>query len=129
MEELAADPDYQRRKADFDAELAERTEALRTAERPIVADLNRAGINVESVWDLVNTSEPYPDALPVLLTHLENGGYPDRVMESLGRALAVKPSVAWWDRLRALYATPRGEGEEDEVGGGPCRVRDQGPNR
>jgi hypothetical protein len=36
-------------------------------------------------------------------------------MESLGRALAVKPAVAWWDRLKALYAAPRGSGEEGGV--------------
>jgi hypothetical protein len=44
--------------------------------------------------DLVNTSAPNPSALPVLMEHLERGGYPERVMESLGRTLAVKPSVA-----------------------------------
>ena len=63
--------------------------------------------------DLVNTSEPYPAALPVLMEHLERGGYPDRVMDSLGRALAVKPAVAYWDRLKALYLAPRNPGEED----------------
>ena len=54
-----------------------------------------------------------PAALPVLLEHLERGGYPDRVMESLGRALAVKPSVAFWDRLKARYLASRNLGEED----------------
>jgi hypothetical protein len=29
------------------------------------------------------------DALPILLDHLQRGGYPDRVTESLGHALAV----------------------------------------
>lgn len=86
---------------------------LRLAEQPILRDLNAAGISVDSVWDLVNTSEPYPDALPILLDHLERGDYPDRVMESLGRALAVKPSVAWWERLKALYVTPRNSGQEN----------------
>jgi hypothetical protein len=60
----------------------------------------------------VNTSEPYPAALPVLIEHLERGGYPDRVMESLGTALAVKPAVAYWDRLKVLYLTSRSSGEE-----------------
>lgn len=86
---------------------------LRQAEQPIVRDLRGAGVNVSSVWDLVNTSEPYPDALPVLLSHLERGGYPDRVMESLGCALAVKPSIAHWDTLRELYLTAQGHGAEE----------------
>jgi hypothetical protein len=112
MGQLNADPEYQRRKAKFEAELQQRAEAWRRAEQPIVKDLRRAGHDVISVWDLVNTATPYPDALPVLLEHLEAGGYPDRVMESLGRALAVKPSVVWWDRLKVLYLNARNPGEE-----------------
>lgn len=113
MKQLAQDRDFQEQKAAREAELRERVAGLREAEQPIVADLRHVGTDVSSVWDLVNTSEPYPDALPVLLAHLERGGYPERVMESLGRALAVKPSVAYWDRLKARYLAPRGSGEED----------------
>ena len=113
MAQLEEDTEYQRKKAAFDAELEERASVLRAAEQPIVAALRRAGAQIDSVWDLVNTAEPYPVALPVLIAHLERGGYPDRVMESLGRALAVKPAVAYWDRLKALYLAPRSTGEED----------------
>lgn len=113
MEQLAQDRAFQERKAAREAELQERVGGLRQAEQPILADLRQAGVDVSSVWDLVNTSEPYAKALPVLLEHLERGGYPDRVMESLGRALAVKPSVAYWNRLKACYLAPRGSGEED----------------
>lgn len=113
MAQLEKDQEYQREKAAFEAEVQERASVFRAAEQPIVADLRDAGVQVGSVWDLVNTSEPYPAALPVLLEHLERDGYPDRVMESLGRALAVKPSVVFWDRLKALYLAPRKPGEED----------------
>ena len=113
MAQLEKDKEYQRKRAAFDAELEVRDSVLRAAEQPIVADLRQAGVQVDSVWDLVNTAEPYPAALPVLIEHLERGGYPDRVMESLGRALAVKPAVAFWDRLKALYLAPRSPGEED----------------
>jgi hypothetical protein len=112
-EKLRTDPEYRAQVEAVEAERSERVRALREAEQPIVADLNGAGVSVDSVWDLVNTSDPYPVALPILLDHLERGGYPDRVMESLGRALAVKPSVAWWNRLRALYLAARNPGEED----------------
>jgi hypothetical protein len=113
MARLQKDPEYQRKKAAFDAELRERVSVLRAAERPILADLHAAGIHIDSVWDLVNTSEPYPAALPVLMEHLEHGGYPERVMESLGRALAVKPAVTFWARLKSCYLTSRDPGEED----------------
>jgi hypothetical protein len=113
MAKLEADPVYQARKAAVDAEMADRRAALRRAESPIVGDLNAAGVSVDSVWDLVNSSAPYPDALPVLLAHLERGDYPDRVLESLGRSLAVKPAVTYWDKLRSRYLAAHGPGEEE----------------
>lgn len=80
-----------------------RTLRWHEAERPIVDDLCHAGINVASIWDLVNTSKTYPMALPVLIEHLEGVGYPARIMEGLARAIVVKPAAAYWSRLRASY--------------------------
>jgi hypothetical protein len=54
----------------------------------------------------VNTSEPYPGALPVLLEHLQRP-YPDRVREGIARALAVRDAKFGWGTLRNLY-----EGEQ-----------------
>lgn len=113
MSELQNDPEYQRKMAAAEAERQQRARRLREAEQPVVAELRKAGVQVDSVWDLVNTSEPYPAALPVLMEHLERGGYPERVMESLGRALAVKPSVVFWERLKARWLDARDPGEED----------------
>lgn len=110
---LEADPEFQRKEAIRDAERRERVAVLRAAEQPIMIDLRAVGVEVDSVWDLVNTSVPYPAALPVLMDHLECGGYPERVMESLGRALAVKPAVVFWDRLKARWLGAREPGEED----------------
>jgi hypothetical protein len=110
---LRTDVEYRSQVEAVEAERAARAQALRAAERPIVEDLRAAGVEVASVWDLVNTAAPHPDALPVLLAHFERGGYPERVMESLGRALAVKPSVAYWEALAAAYRHPRCRGEEE----------------
>lgn len=125
--ELQNDPEYQRKVQAAEAQRQERVRQLRQAERPIVADLRAAGVRVDSVWDLVNTSDPYPAALPVLMEHLERGGYPERVMESLGRALAVKPSVAFWDRLKTRWLMARGAGEVDgaAVALAACATRSQ----
>lgn len=73
MAELQNDPEYQRKIAAVEAECQEHVRRLREAEQPVVADLRDAGVQVDSVWDLVNTSEPYPVALPVLMEHLERG--------------------------------------------------------
>lgn len=113
MAQLAQDEEYQAKAAAVEAEMQTRREELRRAERVIVADLHAVGVEVQSVWDLVNTSQPYPLALPVLLDHLQRGGYPDRVMESLGRAVAVKPAVSFWGTLRGLYLKAEGRGEEE----------------
>jgi hypothetical protein len=112
---LESDPEHQRMVQAAEAERQERERLLAEAEQPVVADLRAVGVQVDSVWDLVNTSEPYPAALPVLMEHLERGGYPERVMEGLGRALAVKPSVAFWERLKARWLHARDSGEEDGV--------------
>jgi hypothetical protein len=61
------------------------------------------------------------------MEHLERGGYPEVVMEGLGRALAVKPSVAFWDRLKARWLHARHPGEEDgaAVALAACATRKQ----
>ena len=98
-----------------EAERRARAEALRDAEQPIVADLQAHGLEVSSLSGLMDAPEPYTSALPVLLEHLERGGYPDPVMKSLGRALAVKPAVEFWDRLTRLYRAARSPGEAQGV--------------
>jgi hypothetical protein len=113
MAQLEGDEDYQRTIREAEAEREVKVRELNHAEQPIVADLRAVGVQVDSVWDLVNTAVPYPAALPILMDHLERGGYPSRVMESLGRALAVKPAVAFWDRLKARYLQPRSRGEQE----------------
>lgn len=115
-EQMRTDPSYRAEVEAYEAELEERARKLKDAEKPIVRDLRSVGVEVSSVWDLVNTSEPYPEALPVLLEHLKRGGYPDRVMESLGSALAVKPAAYAWETLRELYLSAAGgRGEEEGI--------------
>ncbi|WP_295775628.1 hypothetical protein [uncultured Microbacterium sp.] len=107
---LRNDPVYRAQVEAVEAERRERVRKLREAEQPIIKDLRDVGIEVGSVWDLVNTSAPYLPALPVLMKHLERDGYPDRVVESIGRALAVRESVPYWHRLRDLYLRAEGRG-------------------
>lgn len=58
-------------------------------DRRVVAALRKAGVEVESIYDLVNSREPYPEAVPVLLQLL-----PDVresvIKEGVVRALTVK---------------------------------------
>jgi hypothetical protein len=103
MAELEADPEYVAHQKRRDAELERMEEESRRAQAPVADELRAAGVEVDSAWDLVNTSTPYPAALPILLEHLERP-YPDRVREGIARALAVGRDAKFaWRRLVALY--------------------------
>ncbi len=61
---------------------------LAPEEAPLARDLAAVGCKFDDVWDMVNTPESYPEAIPVLLKHLPRVMH--RVMrQGIGRALAV----------------------------------------
>ena len=88
MAGLEADPEYVARGDKEEQERQRQVAQWRRAEAPLVEELRESGFEVDSAWDLVNTSTPYPRALPILVKHLERP-YPDRVREGIARALAV----------------------------------------
>ncbi len=101
--ELNADPEFLKRRRAEDERLAAMRHELQLAERPVVQALNDAGLGwVRSVWDLVNTAEPYPRVLDILVEHLQRD-YPPRVLEGIGRALAVPESRRFWSTLLRLF--------------------------
>ncbi len=94
---LQASPDFVKKQQEKERERVERSTRLRVEEQPLLVDLQKVGWSVESVWDLVNTSSPYPEVVPVLLHHLLLS-YSDRTREGIARSLAVSdPEVqkAW----------------------------------
>lgn len=59
--QLNANPQFVERRRQQQEESDAIEQAARLAERPLVQALNEAGLGwLRSVWDLVNTSEPYP---------------------------------------------------------------------
>lgn len=103
LERLAGDPDHQAAAEETRLRLEELERFLTQAEAPVVDDLQAAGIQVESAWDLMELGSLAPEAASILVRHLETGSYPDRVMEGLARALAVRSSSDYWPRLLDLY--------------------------
>lgn len=95
---LEAIPGRQERLAEFERE---RMEMLRQ-EAPVVEALRQTGHAVDSVWDLVNSSQPYTSALPILLEHLQRD-YPEKVREGIARAMAVPESRFAWHTLVNLF--------------------------
>ena len=85
-----------------DEELQRRAAEWARVEQPLAEELRAAGFAVDSAWDLVNTSVPYPKALPILLEHLERP-YPWRVREGIARALAVRDAKFAWGVLLRLF--------------------------
>lgn len=94
--------EYVARKQKQEEERQKKAVEWRRAEAPLVQELQAAGFHVRTVWDLVNTSVPYQEALPILVKHLQLP-YPERVREGIARALAVKPAIEHWDILSRLF--------------------------
>ncbi|MCL1665583.1 hypothetical protein [Elizabethkingia ursingii] len=64
---------------------------LNTESGELVENLKKKGINLNHIWDLVNTRESYPEAIDLLTEHLSRD-YHYRNKEGIIRALGVKES-------------------------------------
>lgn len=96
MKQLESDPEFAHRKAERERELRNLEAQSRETQTPLLQDLASVGVNVGSVWELVNTQMPYPKAVPILLDHLRRP-YPDGIREGIARALAVREArgIGW----------------------------------
>lgn len=91
-------------------EVAETATRSRDEEVSIVAELRSVGVDVKSVWDLVNTRKSYTKAIPVLLRRLLLP-YSDRTREGIARSLAVPDP-----RVRQAWATLADEYRKVPIG-------------
>lgn len=55
----------------------------------LIFELSKKGIHISTIWDLVNTKKPYPEAIDILIDHL-NKNYHEKNIEGIVRALTVK---------------------------------------
>jgi len=67
-------------------------ELLLKDDRSVAEALQFAGLRVTSVYDLVNTASPYPEAIPILCRMLHEVRHP-RIKEGILRALSVKEAT------------------------------------
>ncbi|MEA3135051.1 MAG: hypothetical protein QOG17_2897 [Gammaproteobacteria bacterium] len=107
MARLNADRDYVARKKERDEAVQRKAEEYARAEAPVVEELRAAGVQVSSVWDLVNATNTYPQSLPILLKHLQRE-YPDAVRDGIARALAVPSAKFAWPLVVKLYRQEHG---------------------
>jgi len=79
-------------------------------DRRVARALRSVGVEVSSVWDLVNEARPYPEAIPILLQWLPKVT-DDRIKEGIIRALTVKeargiaakPLIREFEESKDLY--------------------------
>ena len=124
-ERLRTDPAYAAQVKAVEDEHAAVVAADRRAERPILEDLAKLGISLDTVWNLYKVPELREQALPVLLRHLVLD-YPDRVLEGIGQGLADKSARPWWAELKATYLVPQREVVRDRLAGAlaECAIRE-----
>lgn len=113
------------RKHQQHEELEQHAAEWRRAEAPLVEELRAAGFAVDSVWDFVNTSAPYPKALPILLDHLQRP-YPGPVREGIARALAVREAKFGWGVLVRLYRDEQDKRAKDGLATAIAAAADDG---
>lgn len=89
MAELQSDPTWVAQNIEREAKRQADELRLRAEEEPMIADLAKAGLEVGSVWDLVNSNKSYPAAIPILLDHLRRPYHKD-IRNGIIRALTVK---------------------------------------
>ena len=101
--------EYVARKRERDEVVRKKAEDMVRAEAPLVQALAEVGLDVKSVWDLVNrATRHYPEAVPILLDHLQRP-YPDAIRGGIARALTVAEAQPHWDSLIRQYREERGE--------------------
>ena len=94
--------------ADPMAALYEHEAEFRLGEAPLVAELQAAGFQLESVRDLVDTPGSFTKAVPILLAHLTRP-YPPAVREVIALALGDPEANCAWDALVRLIRSERDE--------------------
>nr|MBH1360427.1 hypothetical protein [Stenotrophomonas maltophilia] len=102
MDRLMSDPEFVRREQEREAQRIRTAEILAKAEAGLVRELRGAGLNVDSVWDLVGWNGDNDAALRVLLAHAPLP-YPERVREGIVRALTTPGVRKWWPDILEMY--------------------------
>jgi len=76
----------------------------------LLLELKEKGLSISSVWDLVNSSKSYKEAIPILTNHLSRP-YHIKNKEGIVRALAVKEAkgIACQAIIEEYKKTPKDE--------------------
>ncbi len=96
MRELRNDPVWVQQEKEREAKHKAAVEQLRVEVQsehdPLLKELAQVGHPVGSVWDLVNSPNNYPAAVPILCKHLGIVRHPV-IVEGIARALMVREAI------------------------------------
>jgi hypothetical protein len=107
MKQLNADPKWVAEQEQREARHAASAARLKADEAPILSDLAAAGIEVASVYDFLKTPLKPPEAVTVLVRHLDTP-HLRNVREGVFRALGVPVARALaFESLRDAYRDER----------------------
>jgi hypothetical protein len=107
MKQLNADPLWVAEQEQREARHTASAARLKEDEAPILSDLTAAGIEVASVYDFLKSPSRSPEAVAVLVRHLDTP-HLRNVREGVIRALGVPAARALaFESLRAAYRVER----------------------
>jgi hypothetical protein len=89
----------------------------------LLEELRKAGLDIATVWDLVNTSARYTTFLPILVEHLRRP-YPGAVRDGIARALAVPEARFCLGELIDRYRAEREERPKDGLAAAIAAIAD-----
>lgn len=106
LAKLANDSEYQRMLRDKELQREQLQNELAADEAELVTEIRANGVEVQSIWDLVNTEAGYRSAIPTLLKHLAVAHHP-RTLQGIVRALTTPEAkdVAFTPLVRLFRKT------------------------
>lgn len=102
MAELQSDSAFLARRLASEKERKDLESELSKAEEPLIFALQKVGVDVQSVWNLIGRQEGCNQVIDVLIQHVKLN-YPDRVREGILRALATPDAIGHWGELMTFF--------------------------
>lgn len=102
LAELQSDSAFLARRLASEKDRKDLESELSKAEEPLIFALQKVGVDVKSVWDLIDRQGGCNQVVDVLLQHVKLD-YPDRIREGILRALATPDAIGHWDELMIFF--------------------------
>jgi hypothetical protein len=113
MKKLNQDKEYQEKQQERANKMKLLEIVYEEDEIFLISELKSIGLEVNSVWDLVNRKNDYMEAVPILINHIGVKHHP-RILSGIVRSLAIpalKDNQKLWDGLVELFTQTKSDDE------------------